>query len=285
MNVVLGRLILEDPHFDHFSVSYRQQMEDIFLQIDSQEKRLNELENAEGNFFARLANGARGWITKSQLAKNEAALKGLYRSAGEQFLLTRTQEESSVRDNFPEIFDDSSWGEEIAGEMQKTEALQKLQVSLKDDISRLLTERRGIADSLNQEGNPVRRISGLEKFISRNKEEIRVVHRRFGACIREDEWKEHFIPLFSEDDKGLEEKIKSLEESLKETEDRIEATKIAIAIDNEKAEIEKLKKNIEDKKQRIADAEAVIAELEGKIEAAEKHITELQGGNGEDQQN
>ena len=271
----LGRLILEDPGFDKFSSSYRQQLESIFHQIDTQEKKLNELENAEGNFFARLASGARGWLTKSQLAKNEATLKGLYRSAGEQFIISRTQEDS--RESSPELFDESSWGAEISNKVQKTEELRRLQIFLKEEVTRLLTERREIANALNQEGNPVRRISGLENVITRKQEEIRTVNRRFGSCIREDLWKERFISLFSEDDRILEEKICSLEETLKETDKRIEETKIAMAIDNEKAEIEKMKDAIEDKRKRIAEAEAAITEYEGQIAASEKRIQELSG--------
>jgi chromosome segregation ATPase len=273
----LGRLILDEPDFDKFTVLYRKQLEDIFLQIDSHEKRLNELENSEGNFIARLANGARGWLTKSNLAKNETALKGLYRSAGEQFILSRTQRDPAALANSPEIFDESSWENEISIQVQKAEEIQKLQASLKNDISRLLNERREIANTLNQEGNPVRRISGLEKSIARNRDEIRIVRRRFGFCIREQDWKDSFISLYSEDDKILEEKIKSLEDSLKETENRIEATKIAIAIDNEKAEIEKAKITIRDRQRRIAEAEAAIAEMEEQIAASEKRIQELSG--------
>ena len=282
----LGRLILEDPGFDQFSAPYRQQLEDLFLQLHAREKQLDDLEKSEGNFFARLANGARGWITKSQLTRNETTLKNLYRSAGEKFILSRAREDYRTQesqsqddplDNSPEIFDESSWGGEITDQVHKTEELRKLQNSLKDDIARLLKERRETADSLNKEGNPVRRIAGLEKYITRNREEIRIVHRRFGSCIREKNWKKKFISFYSDDDRVLEEKIASLDESLKETEGRIEEVRIAIAVDNENAEIEKLKNVIEEKRRRIAEAEAAIAETEGQIAAAEKHIKELTG--------
>ena len=268
----VGRLILEESAFDEFTASFRQQLEDIFLQIDTQEKRLNELENTEGGFFARLANGARGWLTKSQLSKHEATLKELYRNAGEQFILSR--EDAKVKESPPEM-DDSSFSEEIYNQIRKTEEIRKFQVSLNDEVSKLLTERREIADTLNREGNPVKRISGLENFISRNREEIRMVHRYFGFSIREKEWKDKFISLYSEEDKALGEKINSLEESLKETEDRLEAIKTAIAIDNEKAEIEKMRGVIEEKRKQLAEVETAIAEIEEQINAAEKRIEEL----------
>ena len=269
----LGRLVLADPGFENFTASFEQEMNDISLKIDFQQKKLEELDSSEGNFFTRLTNGVKGMVTKAMLSKNEAALERLYRSAGEQFLVF--MENSSGREE-PEFKDG-----EIDTLTHDGLKQRKTHEALKEEIAGLKAERRETADAIDQKGNPARRISELEVRITRIKEEIRALHRRFGACARKNEWKDHFSSLYSESDKILDDKIASLYESLKDTETKIEATKIAIAIDNENAEIAKLKDAIEDKKRRIADAESAITGMQGQIAAAEKRIEDLTGKHGE----
>ena len=274
----MGRLILRDPGFENFTVSFKQALNNITGKIDFQQKKMEELDNSDNNILTRLGNGVKGMMTKASLTKNEAELEKLYRYAGEQFFVG-LDNPSSGRISADEIsLADEG---EIAALKKKGLDLRDLQVSLKDEIDRLRSERRETAQALDQKGNPTRRISELEIFITRSTDEIKKVHLRFGALVRSKKWKNSFAP-FTEDEKTIYDKVAAIDETLKITEAKIEFTRDAITIDNQKAEISKLNDAINDKRKRIADAEKSIAELEGQIADAQKIIDELTEKHGKD---
>lgn len=279
----LGRLILEDSEYDQFSAPYRKQLDDIYVQIDFQEKRLEELENSEGNFVIRLANNARGAFTKSLLAKNEAAQEGIYRSAGEVFVLppeTPIMEvAASKEDALNEGFSLGSLAaRKIYAQVKKREEIRREINSMENKIQDLNAEHFRIECTLGQgAGNPLRRISALKKYIGDIQKEISAVCLRFGIYTREKDRKKIFSSLYINEEKILAEKIGSLEESIDELGNRIKSIKITIAIEKEKADIEKIKKAIRNQQQRIAEAEADISEMELRVDTAEKRITELSG--------
>jgi hypothetical protein len=268
----LGELILGDPRFREFCAPFEAEFNDIILRIDSQEKKLDELENSEGGFFTKVANGAKSMVTKSLLTKYRSSLEKLYRSAGEQFIVS--WEKSS------EDLDDFVADREIAELTGQCEELRKLSAAIKEEIAGLRNERKECADVLDLGGSPIRRISDLEKYIARIREDIKKIHRRFGASIRRADMVSVFSAHFIETEKVLDEKICSLEELIFETERKIEETKIAIAIDDKKAEIEKLKDAIAEKQRVIADTNTAILEYEGEIVEAEKQLEELQEQHG-----
>ena len=267
----LGQLILSDDKFEHFTSTFEQELKDITLKIDFQQKKLDELDNTDGNILSRLTNGVKGIVAKALLSKNEAALEKLYRLAGEQYLASLDKPDSrQYIDETGSLTDN-----EIPFLTKKGRELRELQASLNEETEKLRTERRLTADALGQKGNPARRISDLGLFITRTKDEIKRVYCRFGASVHKDEWKDRFSPYFSESDRQLEDKIIALEDSVRDTDEKIKTTKIAIEIDNENAEIARLEKSIEDKRRRIAEAETSISEMEGQITASQKRIGEL----------
>ncbi|MDR0313234.1 MAG: hypothetical protein LBI14_06520 [Treponema sp.] len=269
----LGEFILGDPRFREFCAPFEAEFNDITLRIDFQEKKLDELENSEGGFFIKVANGAKSMVTKSLLAKYRSTLEKLYRSAGEQFIVTLGKPSENL--------DELSGDEELDELIEQCEELRKLSATLKEEIAKLRNERKECADVLDQGGSPTRRISDIEKYIARIREDIRKIHRRFGTSIRRKEVISVFAVDFTDGEKALDEKICSLEELIFETDRRIEETKIAIAIDEKKAEIDKLKDVITEKRRVIADANAAIQDYDGKIAEAEKQLEELQEQHGQ----
>ena len=271
----LGRLVISDPGYEHFTSGFEQEFNDISLKIDSQQKKLDEIDGSGKNIFNRLTNGVKGMVTKVLLSKNEAALEKFFRHVGEQFFVFLENPDSQRHPT-----DEKYYESEISSLTQQGVDLRKKQDLLKDEIDRLRSERKDIADTLDLKGNPARRISELENTIARTREEIKRLHRSFGESARKKDCRDFMSP-YSEMEKILDDKIDSLEESINDTAQKIESTKIAIAIDNENAEIEKLKNSIEEKRKRITDAENSITEMEGQIAESQKRISELADGNGE----
>jgi tetratricopeptide (TPR) repeat protein len=257
----IGELVLDSRDHEDFSGLYRDQLDELLHKIESQETKLDELEDAGGGFFARLGGTAQSVVIKALLAKNQADLRKFYRTLGERFMAPGN----------PRQVD----GGEIASLAEKTEELRRLSSALSAEIAALRGERRKAAEVLGIEGNPGRRIQGLEKHIAHTGDEIRGVCRRFGSYAVEDAWKDFYNPLLGEEDSSLLSQVGVLDESIRDTEERIEKLKTAIAIDEEKAEIEKIKAGIEVQRQRIAAAEEAIVEMKKRIAGAENHIEEL----------
>jgi chromosome segregation ATPase len=257
----IGELALGSPDHEDFAEAYREQLNDLIFKIEAQEDKLEELEGSGGGFFSWLGGGARSVVTKALLAKNQANLKRLHRWAGEKFVS-------------PENAGQAEEGE-IGSLKEKIDGVRQLSSSLSGDLSFLRGEKRKMAEVLGAEGNPVKRIQGLEKHIAQTGDEIRNVCRRFGAYSLDPAWKGFYSSLLAKEDSSILGQIESLEESVKDTENHIEKLKAAIAIDEEKAEIEKLNAGIETQRQRIAAAGESIAEMQKRIADAENHITEL----------
>jgi hypothetical protein len=269
----IGKLVLGDPQFREFSAPFEPDLSDLSLRMDFQKKKLEELENTENGFFYKLANGAKTMVAKSLLAKYQSGLEKLYRYAGEQFII--------VPGKSPEELNGLSLEGELGALTRQCEELRKFSTSLKEEIAGLKGERRECADLLEQGGNPTRRISDLEKYISRVHEDIQKIHCRFGSSIRQPDLATAFSVHFSEDEKVLDDKIGSLEDLIVETDKKIEKTKLEIAIDNGKAEGEKLKEAVAEKERLIVGANEAIAGFNGKIAEAEKQLEELQERHGQ----
>ena len=260
----LGRLILSNPGFENFTSDFEQEMNELSLKIDFQQKKIEELDNSEGSFFTRLTNSVKSIVTKAQLTKSEAALDKFCRSVGERFLL----HDAGLIDN-----------DEIADLRERGKELREKQNVLNEEHAKLKTERRDTAEAIDRKGNPARRISEFEILIKKAREEINRVHRRFGSSICKSEWQDYFLKYFTETEHDLADKIAALEESINITDSQISTTKIEIAIDIEKAEIAKLKIMVKDKQQRITDAQDAIIKMEEQIADAEGRIIELSGKN------
>ena len=269
----LGRIVLTADGFENFSAGFEKELNEISDRIDLQQKKIDELDNAGGNIINRVTNSVKSMVSRALLSKNQTDLEKLFRNAGEKFLdgLEKpelnflTAEEISLCETSEAALDTRAGME-----------LRKQQTALKENIEKLKTERRETADSLDQKGNPARRISELEVFIARTQEEIRFVHRRFGSCAGRNEWKNYF-PETTDAEKILEDKISSIGGSLEDTDKKINAVRIAIEVEYEKSEIAKLKEQINDKQQRINDAAALIVKMEEQIRDSEKRISELTG--------
>ena len=275
----LGRTVLTHSGFSQYAAAFIQEYNNITVKIEYQQKKLDELDNTDGNFFTRMTKGVRGMAARAMLSKNEADLEKFFRNVGER-LLADLENPVSGRITREEI--SLTHEPSVVSQINKGKELRKTLESIKDETGRLRLERKKTADTLDQKGNPARRISELEIFITRTKDEICAIHRRFGSCAVSEEWKDYFS-FESDTEKILCEKIISIEGSLKKTEKEIEAVKIAIAIDNEQAAIEKLKEAINEKQRRINDAREAIAEMESRIAIAEKTIAELMKKNEENQ--
>jgi chromosome segregation ATPase len=257
----IGELALGRTDHDDFAAAYKRQLDALLFKIEAQEDKLEELEDSGGGFFSWLGGSAQSVVIKALLAKNQASLKRLYRKAGEQFVS-------------PENSRFSGEGE-IASLNEKIGEIRQLSSSLTADLAFLRAEKRKSAELLGAEGNPVKRIQGLEKHITQTEHEIRNVYRRFGAYSQDPAWKDFYDSLFTKEDSAALARIESLGESIKDTDNHIEKLKAAIAIDEAKAEIENLNAGIEAQRRRIAAAEESIAEMQERIADAENHIEEL----------
>ena len=192
----MGQLILEDERFEKFSGSYQIQLNDMLSRIDAQKNKIDELESQEGGFFSQIAAGVKGMVSKSQLAKDQSSLEKFYRSAGEDYFAFRERPEGSQAYEGAQ-FDEFPSDGEITRLVQKGQELRSLQASIKEDTLSLRNERKETADALDKSGNPVRRMSDLEKYIARAREDIKKLHRRFGSCVRAKDQIKNIAPHFT----------------------------------------------------------------------------------------
>jgi chromosome segregation ATPase len=257
----IGELVLDSPDHEDFSAAYKGQLDELLFKIESQEDKLEELEDSGGGFFNWLGGSARSVVIKALLAKNQANLKRLYRKAGEKF--------ASPENSSPAA------DKEVGSLKEKIDGIRQLSASLSADLAFLRGEKRKAAEALGEGGNPVKKIQGLEKHIAHTEGEIRKVYRSFGAYGLDPAWKAFYEPLLIKEDSSVLARIESLEASIKDTEKHIEKLKAAIAIDEEKAEIENLNAGIEAQRRRIASAEESIGDMQKRIADAENHIEEL----------
>ena len=274
----LGHAIMGTPGFGHFTGPFEPKLNDITLKINIQKKKLEEYDNA-GNLLARIGGNVKGMMARTILSRCEAALERLFISAGEEYLVS-LENPSSGRISAEEI--NLANEGELGVLTQKGKELRGQLASIKDEIEILKRERRGIIQSLDKVINPARRISELEIYITRTREEIRKVHHRFGSLVLAGKWQKFFASRLKKE-KDLYEKMTSLDYSVKLTEKEIDSVKTAMAVDNENAEIEKIYGLINGKRQLIADAEASIADMENSILEAQKRIDGLTKKDGQNQ--
>jgi DNA repair exonuclease SbcCD ATPase subunit len=259
--VQLGQYILADPEFETFTLPFKDEMDNLLSKIDSQEAKLEELEQKEGNIFTWLGNNARTLVVKGMLSKNQSALHKVYRAAGERFI------ESGFSPEEGEI--------EIRNLAEKAISLKHESGGLAAEIASLRDEHKKLAGEFARLGHPVRRIQGLEKQIALARENIRELCVGFGVFAVDPAWRDYFAPFLKSDDRERSVRVDELRSSMRDAELQIEKLRAAMAIDSEKAEIEKLRKSIAGEKNKIEAARRAIAELESLIDASEKHIGEL----------
>ena len=254
----LGKALMGVQGFDEFADLYRQQEELLLAKIDEQEQKARELEEREGGVLVWLGKNAQKAVSKALLLKNRSALQKLYRSAGEQFFISRPE--------------DALQGEAAEAALNAEDIKGRLTL-LAADLSVLRGERRKMGDAFGVDGSPSRRIQGLQKRITFVKEEFPGLYFRFGALAAKGEGAEA-LPIKKED-KTVLERAASFQSMIDDGELKIKKVKAAISMDNEKAEIERTKRSIANQRQKIAAANTEIAALEKKIEESEKYIEEL----------
>jgi uncharacterized coiled-coil protein SlyX len=257
----LGELVLGDPLFEEFSGPYKPRLEVLLPKIRSLEERLEDIEDKGGaNLFSMIGKNAQSMVIRSFLGKGQENLRRLYGEAGEQFILAGLG-------NIP--------AGEIRALVEEIEDGRKVSSDITAELAVLRGERRKIGESFGSEGNPAKRIQGLEKHIGHIREELRKVYLDFGGRAADPSLRKGFAGIFSGDDLLLLEGIEKRRETLGDYETRIEKLKAALAIDEEEAEIEKLSRAIEEQKQRIAAGEKAIADLEDRIKKSKRRIGEL----------
>ena len=247
---------------------YREQAEDLTSKVRSLEDRLAELERKDGsNVFSWIGKSAQGLVLRSFLTKAQDNLDQLYRNAGERF----------SRPDLPDL----SALPEAAGIIAAIAQAREASRSLSADLAALREEFRRIGGSIGAEGGPLKQIQGLRNHISRTREELRVLYRRFGgeaaAAGKSAETGEGrlFASLITAEDQPVLDEADRLRSSIRDTERSMEKLRASLAIDGEQAKIEKCRRAIADKQARIAEAEKDIAEFEDSIQDSEKYIEEL----------
>jgi predicted nucleic acid-binding Zn-ribbon protein len=265
-----GQYVMADPAFngssDHAGnssiVPFRSRLEEILGKISANEAKLDELEQENGGFFARIGSGAQGIVTRTLLMKNQGDLNKLYRTAGEQFFTAETEIETGEADV-----------RELA---EKIKARRQAVRAMAEETGRLKEERRELGEDFSGEGSPNRRIFVLTRQISGAKDSLAAVCRCFGAYALDPARKNYFASVLTGENKAAGGKISLLRASVLETDAHIEKIRTAIAIDSERAEIEKMKRSIDGLRRRIAEAEREISVLENGIAGAEKRIDEME---------
>ena len=254
----LGKILLDDTDSDNVSDFVKQQEEILLTRIDGAETKLEELERREGGIITWLGKNAQITVSKALLTKDRAALKKLYREAGESFVAGKPAESLS--------------GDNI-DDAKKTFELKGLLSFLSDELSGLKMERRKIMELFGASGSPSWRINGLEKNIARVKRKFPSVYLNMGVLAAEKN--ERLSSFLEEKDGAIFERAEIYKSQIAKYELSVKKIKAAINIDDENAEIEKMKKAITNQRQKIATAEETIAGIEGQIAESEKHIVEL----------
>ena len=267
--VKLGKELLAVPGED--TGASRQQEETVLAKIDELEKKLDELQEKEGNIFTWVGKNAQIAVSKALLVKNRSALSKVYRDLGEKFISGHlethvpSRQESDAELLIPDY--------ESAGEALE---LRNQLSSLAEDLTELKTERGKLTDQFGTRSSQSRRIQGLEKRILQNKAKLEGVYLRFGFLAAGCESGGALSSLIVEEDKPALERAEVLKNSIEKSELEIERIKAAISIDNEKTEIEKMKKAISGQQQKIAAAREAIADFENQIAESESRIEELE---------
>jgi chromosome segregation ATPase len=153
--------------------------------------------------------------------------------------------------------------------------MRKISSELDGELGLLKAERRKIGETFGVEGNPVKRIQGLEKHIAHIQGELKGVFRRYGGYALEPALKKVFDPLLKEEDLLALDKMASMRELIRDAENQIEKLRASLAIDDERDSIAKAEKAIAGERQRIASAEKAIARYMVEIDESMARIKEL----------
>ncbi|MCL2231463.1 MAG: hypothetical protein FWB99_00125 [Treponema sp.] len=256
----LGKALLAVQFSDDFAAAYRQQEDTLLSKIEDQEQKARELEEREGGVLAWLGKNAQMAVSKALVLKNRSALQRVYRSAGEQFFVTKPS--------------DTLEGE-AATAAGNAEDIKRRLDSLADDLVILKGERKKITDTFGAEGSPSRRISALQKRMAVVKDEFPGLYLKLGSLATKSEGKEALVSVLNEENRAVLERAAFHQTSIEEREQKIKKVKASISIDNEKAEIEKIKKAIANQRHKIAAANEEISVLEKQIDEAEQNIEGL----------
>ncbi|MDR2759253.1 MAG: hypothetical protein LBB78_07730 [Spirochaetaceae bacterium] len=257
----LGEWVLEDGTYGDFTEPYRRQLDTLRDKVKSLEDRIDGLTEKEpANILVKLGRSTQSMLLRSSLEKARSAVMLLYETAGEKFACREDLE--------PE-------GGELDRFLEEIRELRKQAGTQRAESDRVKEERRGIADALNTQGGPVKRIRTLEKKILRLKDEFRVVSGKYGGLALEKARKGEWEAVFDQDDRLRLQKIEETWNYIRDIEGRIEKIKAALAIDEERAAIARMEKAVLDHCGRIAAAERAIEDLKERIRGAEQHIEEL----------
>ncbi|MDR0689668.1 MAG: hypothetical protein LBG08_05325 [Spirochaetaceae bacterium] len=259
----LGERLLEDGAYGEFTEpSYRRQFDALEDKVKSLEDRMEALAaRAPANPLVQLGRKTQSMLFRASLEKSYSGMRRIYEAAGENF--------ASREDGGPNP------GGELDQALEEIGELRKQAGDLRAEGDRRREERREIADSLNVQGGPVKRVGALEKGISRLKDERRTVYGKYGEFAREKARNGEWDAVFNQDDRLLLQKIEETRKCIGDIETRIEKIQASLAIDEERGAIVKMKKAVSDHRVRIAAAEKAIGDLEEGIRKAEQRIEEL----------
>jgi chromosome segregation ATPase len=258
----LGERILEGETYGELTEPYRRQLDILEDKIKSLENRMDALAvRTPANLFVQLGRNTQSMLLRSSLEKNRSETRRIYETAGEKF--------ASREDGLPVP------GRELDPILGEIGGLRKQAEDLRAEGVRLGEERRKIADSLNIQGGPVKRIGALEKGITQLKNKLQAVYGKYGEFAREKARDGEWDAVFNQDDRLLLQKIEEARNYIEDTEIQIEKNKASLAIAEEREAIARMEKAISDHRGRIAAAEKAIEDLEARIQRAEQHIEEL----------
>lgn len=277
----LGKLLLEEaggggPCAD-FCAPHMAQAGELLAKAESLEERLSGLERSEkGNVFTWIGKSAQSLVLRSFLGKAQDSLEHLRRSVGERF--RRKGGEAPLSDS-----------EGIAALCGEAEERELELEAIRQGLSDLRDERRGISDGFSADGGPAKRVQALKAQIAQAQSALAALRGAVGATAafpdapppgglspeeaaeRRQAIQSLAAPEDAEDLGGA--GRASLE--LAECDALIERMSASLAIDDENAKIEKHRRMIREKQGRIAQAQKGIIELEGRIRDSESAIEKL----------
>ncbi|MDR0589229.1 MAG: hypothetical protein LBG25_01655 [Spirochaetaceae bacterium] len=258
----LGEWVFEDMTYREFTEPYGQQLDALRNKITSLEDRIEGLMGKEPpNILVQLGRNTQSLLLRSSLEKTRASVRLVYESVGEQF--ARREDWTPGEGGEPDRL------------LEEVRDLGKQAETLRAESDQLKEKRRELADALNVQGGPAKRIGTLEKRIGWLKTELRRISGKYGALALEKARGGEWEAVFDQDNRLLLQKLEETWKYIGDIEGRIEKTKASLAIDEEEAAITRMKKAIGDHRGRIAAAEKAITGLEERIHGAEQHIEEL----------
>lgn len=256
--VRLGEILLAYPALDHRYGADKQQIELLIPKIRSLETRLEQLNDTNNaNVFSWIGKNAQTMVLQSLLETSQDGLRQIYERLGEHYM----RSEGGIP--------------EADGTIAAIQTIQANADLLAEDLGRLKAACRKIGATFGPDGNPCKRIQGMEKHIARIKGELRMLYARVGTHAAVPAGSAVFAAALGAEDAPLLAEAEAILQTKTHIESRIEKIKAAISIDDEQAEIEKLHKAVTQHRRRIAVSEQAIRELEDRITRSRQHIEDL----------